>query len=228
MSPSVRAAVLLVLASACGETMGDLAPDALPEAGKGDGFCPSVPASIVADVVPPFSCGPVDPLGAAVMAEVNGFWSSQVGLCGCGPDFPQQPCDGAYSLFDRGWIYYDPAFLAGLTASGSFAPSFYVLAHEMGHEIQGHFDALAPTTLQRELGADCLAGYYLGSLVCAGRTSAADIRATLATACIIADGTGDPVADLATHGTCAQRAASVEFGIEAYLRGDPALASCAL
>jgi hypothetical protein len=222
----VRFATLVLVAAACGEPMGDLQPAERP-GGKGDGFCPAVPAGIVADPVPPFSCGPVDPLGAAVMAEVNGFWGSEVGLCSCGPDFPQA-CDGAYSLFDKGWLYYSPSFLAGLTASGSFAPSFYVLAHEFGHEIEGHFGVLAPTTLARELTADCLAGYFLGSLVCAGRTTARDIETTLATACVIADGTGDPLADLETHGTCRQRVGSVAIGIQAYLAGAPALASCAL
>jgi predicted metalloprotease len=86
----------------------------------------------------------------------------------------------------------------------------------------------APTTQQRELTADCLAGYYLGSLACRGLVTEEDVKTTLATACIIADGTGDPIADLATHGTCEQRVKSVAVGMNAYLAGDSALAACAL
>jgi predicted metalloprotease len=76
--------------------------------------------------------------------------------------------------------------------------------------------------------ADCLAGYYLGSLTCRGIATADDIRTTLLTACVIADGTGDPIGDLETHGTCQQRATAVAVGLRAYLAGQPPIAACRL
>jgi predicted metalloprotease len=195
--------------------------------GKGDGFCPIVPTRIAPTAAPEFSCGPLDAFHTTLMADVNQFWGANVQACACGPDFPSG-CEGAFSLMTKGQIYIGVDFVNGLGLSGSAMPAQYVYAHEFGHEIEGHFNALAPTTQQKELTADCLAGYYLGSLVCRGLATAFDIRTTLATACIIADGTGDPIEDRDTHGTCEQRATSVAVGIDAYLAGLPPLAACAL
>lgn len=222
----MRCSVFLVMLVGCTEpATGDLVPSG--DIGKGDGFCPIVPTLIAPTAAPEFSCGPLDPVNAQLMADVNRFWGANVQACACGPDFPSG-CEGAFSLFSKGQIYIGLDFINGLSASGSLMPAQYVYAHEFGHEIEGHFNAFAATTQQRELTADCLAGYYLGSLVCRGLATERDIRTTLATACIIADGTGDPIADRETHGTCEQRATSVAFGIDAYLAGVAPLAACAL
>jgi predicted metalloprotease len=133
---------------------------------------------------------------------------------------------GAFSLTHFGWIWTNSAFVDGLLSSGSQMPGAYLYAHELGHEIQGHFNALPATTQLRELNADCLAGFYLGSLICRGAVTRDDIATTLGTACVIADGTGDPVADQRTHGTCDQRVSAVARGISAYLSSADALASC--
>lgn len=223
-----RVATFILLLGACStEAPADLVPEQ-PASGKADGSCPIINAGIRPTAPPPHSCGPVDGANNKLMADVNRFWSSQVGVCACGPDFPAG-CDGAFSLFTHGWVYVGLDFVNELaTSSGSTMPAAYVYAHEFGHEIQGHFNAYAPTTQQRELSADCLAGYYLGSLDCRNLVTKDDIRTTLATACIIADGSGDPIADLETHGTCDQRMKAVAVGMSAYLTGQPALASCAL
>lgn len=209
------------------EAESELAPTGPVEQGKGDSFCPAVPARIAPTRLPQYSCGRLDSVNTAMAADVNRFWGSQVVACACGPDFPEG-CEGAYSLFDQGYIYIGVDFVNGLAASGSLMPAQYVFAHEFGHEIQGHFVGLAPTTQQRELQADCLAGYYLGSLVCRGSVNRNDVITTLATACIIADGTGNPITDLATHGTCDQRAQSVARGMQAYLNSELPLTACAL
>ena len=195
--------------------------------GKGDGVCPTVNARIAPTAPPQYSCGPIDAVDAAIAADVNAFWGSQVVTCSCGPDFPEM-CEGAYSLFFHGYVYLSLEFMHGLTASGSLTPTQYVYAHEFGHELEGHYDAYAPTTQQRELTADCLAGYYLGSLQCKGQTTERDIVTTLATACIIGDGSGDPIADLETHGTCEQRMEAIKAGMRAYLAGEAPLQACAL
>jgi hypothetical protein len=226
----MRGLVLLTLVgAACAADPADdeLAPSGPVEAGKGDGFCPNVPANIRPTAAPPYSCGPLDARNGAIGAEVNRFWGSQVTSCACGPDFPEG-CEGAFSLFDAGYIYIGVSFINGLAQSGSLMPAHYVFAHEFGHEIQGHYNAFARTTQQRELMADCLAGYYLGSHVCRGNATERDLMVTLNTACIIADGTGNPITDLSTHGTCEQRVGQVAKGIRAYLSNQLPITACAL
>lgn len=221
-----RFACLLLLVTACADAG---APDLEPsgDIGKGDGFCPIVPTQIAPATLPEFSCGALQPVNAQLMADVNAFWGASIVGCSCGPDFPSG-CEGAFSLFTKGYVYIGEEFVNELAESGSLMPAQYVYAHEVGHEIEGHFNAFASTTQQRELTADCLAGYYMGSLVCRGLVTERDITVTLATACVIADGTGDPIADRETHGTCQQRATSVAHGMRAYLSGDAPLAACAL
>ncbi len=201
----------------------DLAPNGTVGGGKGDGACPIVEASIGVSSPQEFVCGAVSSRSAAEMADINRFWGSETALCACGPDQPD--CSNATAM-QGGWIYASNDFLEGLRSSGSNMPTQYVLAHEFGHEIQGVV-GIPEIEQVKELQADCLAGYYLGSLVCRGLVTDADVRATLATACLIADGTGDPVGDLQTHGTCAQRNSMVTRGMRGYLASQPALAVCA-
>ena len=209
----------------------DVTPrDLVPQGGgngKADGQCAYVPAAIAPTGAPPYSCGPLDAIDAPLAADVNAFWSSQVVACACGPDFPQG-CVGAFSLNFYGYIYVGVDFMDRLAASGSVMPAQYVFAHEMGHEVVGHCGQVSSSLQLRELTADCLGGYYLGSLVCRGLASENDITATLRTACILADGTGDPIADQKTHGTCAQRETAVVTGMRAYLTGQRPLEACAL
>lgn len=219
----MRTALFILLAACSTESSPSLAPEGEP--GKGDGFCPGVAANIQTTIAAPFSCGAVDAESASVMTDVDRFWGSQVSLCACGPDYPDA-CEAA-TAHSGGWVYASNSFLAGLRTSGSGMPGAYVLAHEFGHEIQGVF-GVPQTTQLKELQADCLAGYYLGSLVCRGVVTQADVKVTLATACIIADGTGDPIGDLDTHGTCDQRASAVANGMSGYLSGEDALFACRL
>jgi hypothetical protein len=225
--PLATVVFLIIAGCADGSTSTDLAPDGTPQAavpGKSDGFCPTVNASFVPQIEAPYSCGPLDPTSSSLTADVNRFWNSQVGFCACGPDYPNE-CQGA-TAHGGGWVYANLGFIADVRTSGSDMPAAYVYAHEFGHEIQGYLDMVPPIEQVKELQADCLAGYYLGSLSCRGIATIDDVRATLATACVIADGTGDPVRDLDTHGTCEQRAKSVAHGMDAYMAGEPALDAC--
>jgi hypothetical protein len=224
----MRRVVVCVLLAACAtEAESELAPSGPVEVGKGDGFCPTVPARIAPTGFSQYSCGRLDAVNSSIAADVNRFWGSNVVACACGPDFPQG-CVGAWSLFNQGYIYIGVDFVNGLAASGSLMPAQYVFAHEFGHEIQGRYLGLRPTTQRNELQADCLGGYYLGSLVCRNGLNVTDVVATLATACIIADGTGNPFTDINTHGTCEQRAEFVAKGMRAYLDNELPLAACAL
>lgn len=193
--------------------------------GKIDGQCGTVAANMAPLTAPAYQCTAPSAYHRLLMADVNQFWQSDIGVCGCGPDYPHG-CEGATA--DRtGWVYANFDFIEGLRESGSDLPAAYVYAHEVGHMIQGYYNVLPRITQQKELEADCFAGYYLGSVICEGRASRADLELTLRTACVIADGTGDPITDLDTHGTCEQRVAAVALGIAAFQSGRAPIAACA-
>jgi predicted metalloprotease len=194
--------------------------------GKADGRCPFVPARIAPTAAPPYSCTPVDPITQQLFADVNQFWSSNVTVCACGPDFPEG-CAGGFSLFEHGYVWVGTEFARWLVDQTQSLMSLrMLLSHEFGHELQGHYNGFAPTVLQRELSADCLSGYYVGSLACRGIASERDIMGTLALACQLGDGTGDPIADRDSHGTCDQRRDAVARGIDAYYQNMPPLHAC--
>jgi hypothetical protein len=194
-------------------------------AGQGDGQCVTVPANIVPTAPPPFACGAVDSLSSSLLADINGFWGSNVGACNCIGDY-DGPCVGANSRFELGWIYLQPGFIAQISSqSGTTTLGSYALAHELGHELQGH-NGVDGHLIQLELGADCLAGYYLGGKMCDEGIPQRDLQATLQFACSIADGNGDLAHDLESHGTCDQRMNAIKQGIDAYQRRQPPLVAC--
>lgn len=230
MDSRLATALVFALIAGCAEPGAeDLQPEGVPAPavpGKSDAFCPTVAAFVGVTEPPQYSCAPLDVASAAETADINRFWTSQVAYCSCGPDYPSGQCEGATAM-TGGWVYASLPFIADLRTSGSDLPSAYVYAHEMGHELQGAFNIIPPIEQVKELQADCLAGYYIGSLVCKGAATKADVLATLATACVLADGTGDLAADLNTHGTCEQRAGWVAAGIDGYFAGKAAFSVCA-
>jgi hypothetical protein len=218
--------VLLLAACAEGGASSELAPSGKVVPGKGEQFCPVVPAGITPSRAE-YSCGPLDATSGSIMTDVNRFWGSQVLACAAGLDFPEG-VDGAWSLSSQGVIYVGERFVEGIVRSGGPVAAEYAFAHELGHEIEGHYlERLLPTAQERELTADCLAGYYFGSLVCRGLASEDDVQHVLATACVITDGTGNASTDAQSHGTCDERVASVATGMKAYLEGQSPLETCA-
>ncbi|HEU0029279.1 MAG TPA: hypothetical protein VFQ53_01515 [Kofleriaceae bacterium] len=221
--------VVLGLGACAAEDTGDLAPQP-PGPGqsladnKTDAKCPIVPAHVMPSSPSEVSCAPLGDTTNALLADINQFWMSQTTACACGPDFPQSCTHNAFGTL-TGWMYTSDEFIATLIATRGVVTARSVLAHEFGHLIQGMYGK-PELTQPTELQADCYSGYYLGSLVCRGLATEPDLVQTLANACIAADGTGDPIADLQTHGTCEQRASALAIGIHGYLTGTPALAAC--
>jgi hypothetical protein len=208
------------------DTDGLLAPSEGPtDPGTADAVCPSVPVSVVRDQVPPQICVSPEAIPTFIMREVNGFWGSQVEVCRCGPDAAEDCQMNALSSYENGWIFYDPLLLAQLFAGGSQMPIYWMLGHEMGHEIQGHVTGVPSSAADREREADCLAGYFLGNVVCQGRVTESELIDALGAACDAGGGQGwfDPGA----HGSCADRLEAVEVGIAGYLAGDSAATACA-
>ncbi|MCC6875161.1 MAG: hypothetical protein IT378_12710 [Sandaracinaceae bacterium] len=158
------------------------------------------------------------------MADVNQFFGNGVVACAYGIDQPFV-MGNAVSYGGTGYVYYDPAFLHGMTsATGSMLPAAMVLAHETGHEIQGLSSTGGSLSIARELGADCYSGYFLGYVVCQGRANMFDVMAAFDSACRA--GTNLPWWDPRAHGTCDQRVAAVQQGVAAYRAGASPLAAC--
>ena len=128
-------------------------------------------------------------------------------------------------------IYIDPAFFDELTrrfkAPGDFA-QIYVVAHEVGHHIQGLQGRLGGGSNNNqqqvaiELQADCYAGVWAKQ---SGGLEAGDIEEGMRAAEAIGDDTlqqqsqGVVVPESFTHGTSAQRKAALRTGLQS---GDPA------
>ena len=225
MSVPLRSiAIAAALAFGCGEDPGSLlAPAETPGEGDGGARCPSVPVSIVRAQVPPYVCVPPEPLPVQVLKEGNAFWSSQIEICRCGPDTAADCANDAFATFDAGWIYYDPALVNQLYASRGLLAVHWLLGHQIGHEIQGHITGRPGSDLATETEADCLAGFYLGSHICQGRITEAELAADVGAACASAN---QGWLDHGTHGDCDTRVEAVVRGARAYLAGESALDAC--
>lgn len=187
--------------------------------------CPVAPLGIPFTPPLPLYCGPAGEIPATAMARVNEFWQSGVVACDC---VGQSACaNNAISLWQYGAVWYDPAVLYSWdVAGGSLLPSNFVLAHEFGHEIQGHAWGTRMPNINLELGADCFGGYFLGYLGCRGEADMASIMGVFLSTC--RHNVSLPWWDPRSHGTCEERVAATQRGIDAYFsRADP-LVACAL
>jgi hypothetical protein len=190
--------------------------------------CPPVMAQIFPVAPPSFDCNPIDQNVARIMSGLNAFWQSGVNACVCGPDAPALCRNNAIAAINRptdvGYIWYDPAVLNLLVQqAGTELGPAWLIAHEFGHNIQ-NFAGTHPagSTVSSELGADCLAGYFIGGLICTGLASQAEVVATLRTVCDLANMTWFDT----SHGSCADRVGWIQTGISGYFNGVLPLAQC--
>jgi hypothetical protein len=191
--------------------------------------CPASPRTFAYQIAPdprlpsPYVCNDShDWRTEAITDEINAFWGSPAAkYCKCDQELLDLGCQSnAFVIRDvPGHVYYDSSFLVSLATftGGGDAAAAWVLAHEMGHNIQLRSSA---TT---EPGADCLAGYFIQASVCAGKRGGDDAEAAFATACTV----GDPTWFRGgTHGTCQQRITAVHIGMDGYRRGADPLVVC--
>ena len=197
--------------SACGGA--GSADDDAPDGG-------SYPANVVPSSAPPLTCGATGAATQAVMADLNSFWQSRVMACSCRADAYAAGCTGnAFVLGGAGYgyIYYDANLLNLLDLNtGSSLPADMVLAHEFGHNIQLALGLPSSAPKYKELQADCLAGFYVGSRIRRGLATQAGVLGVFATACQIGDPTASPWWG---HGTCNERVAALQSGIAGFLNG---------
>jgi len=188
--------------AACNETDPLLVDDS--------GKCREINLGISPMTFPAFTCGTPGNLTRSAMDDLNDFWGSNVEACSWpglnnGRVFPQDPAR----------IYYDPVLLSFWDQQfGTTVPSDVFLAHEFGHTVQ---IAQGLFSLQGELQADCLAGYFMGWLECEGSVVESDIMNTFSNFCWIADPV--PWLNPSSHGSCSERVSAVNRGFSSYRSG---------
>jgi len=218
--------VILLSSIACGsssnsEVQNPVSPGNVPS----DQSCRTFPAN----VGPPFSfptrlCGPIGPVTATLVSNLNIFWQSRVEACSCLT--PDCVSNGVVFADDPARIYYDASLLSRWDQQyGTPLPSDIFMAHEMGHTVQLR---LGLPVVHRELQADCLAGFFLGNRSCKGEASSSDVLQTFQNFCAIGTPTGATWLNPSVHGSCAQRVAAVEQGMNGYLQGMLPLQACPL
>ncbi len=204
----------------------------------------TIPRNINAAATPPATCGAVAPMVLRMMARVNQFWGSSMIACTCAGDFPSIGCEAnqvvptgvnfacalnptraAFAYPGSGYIYLNaltPDLF--LSQTGSDLPLAWILAHEAGHELQGHANQFCTGDHRLvERSADCYAGYFLAWQFCQGNYDANADLAALDVACRIVH----PVyAAAGVPDVCRARAGAVEFGTVGYANGFDPQAHC--
>lgn len=190
--------------------------------------CRTEQANLVPINLPPFSCGTPGPITVAILNDINSLWQSQIQACACGSDFPQCANNAValdFRIGGRAYIFYDRNILSFLGSNGSNLGPAWFLAHEAGHNIQNEVGYQPPTVIQKELGADCLAGYFIGYLVCNNKVNNNDISSAFMSICA----TGDPFTPWFNpqgHGNCQQRQQATLVGLTAYRNGQRPFPAC--
>ena len=158
----------------------------------------------------------------SILRDLGVFWSSIFVPCDCSDIDPDCSMNAFASSSAPGFIWYDDALVNAMTFGESLIPVAYLMAHEAAHHIQFEHGHRHRTNKSMELGADCMAGYFLGFLTCTGQVDGIDVNAALNEICLAGDLPGTPWWDENAHGSCAERVAAALFGISGYaLRIEP-------
>jgi hypothetical protein len=186
----------------------------------------SYPAGMRTLAPPTYSCGTPGIATSEVGQDLNQFWQSNVFLCSCQSDAPSICQGGGFVGQDPGYVYYDAQALNRFDQiSGSRLPADMVMAHEFGHSVQLWL-GLTTINKQRELQADCLAGYYIGSRVRRRLASQVDVSQAFSAACNAGDPYLAPWFATGAHGTCQERVFAVQRGISGNLNALSPSAAC--
>lgn len=161
---------------------------------------------------------------SAVDNDVAAFWQTQFNRAGfryrpltqvitsastidseCG-SFPAENVPAFYCPVDD-TMYLSLPFLTTANRIGDTAVAF-VVAHENGHHVQ---DLLEPVTevpkatIDRELQADCLAGYWAANVYQRNLLERGDLEEAFRTVAALGDPAGTPRNDPNAHGSSRQR-----------------------
>ena len=112
-------------------------------------------------------------------------------------------------------MYLDERFMLDqLNRIGDFAPAA-IVAHEVGHHVQGLLGLLGLPSIQKELQADCLAGAWAASAGARGLLDPGDFQEAARSLFEAGDPAGVPWFAPSAHGTPQQRQQSFTFGFTA-------------
>ncbi|MEO5965247.1 MAG: neutral zinc metallopeptidase [Candidatus Limnocylindrales bacterium] len=165
--------------------------------------------------------------------DIDAYWES---VYGAGGTFVRPevtffvdpiatPCDANATpeegpFYCQNVVYVPEAWFAADAARTNDFAIAYVMAHEIGHDVQDTQGILASlnngiiTSVQTELQADCLAGVWAASANRRGMLSTGDYEEATQLATTIGDDyLGFQPADY-THGTSAQRVAWFNYGFQ--------------
>lgn len=178
-------------------------------------------ANIAPLAAAPYQCGPRGPSTESVMLDLNFFWQSRAIACSCLNDSLASGCANNAVVYGNGfgYIFYDPNLLNSADASGSRLPADMIMAHEFGHNVQLALQFPHTFAISRELQADCLAGFYIGSRIQRQTVTEVDVTRAFQLACTNGDSSDTPWWAPSAHGSCQQRVNAVQTGIGGFLAG---------
>jgi len=184
-----------------------------PDGGQG---CSTIHAAIGTVGSPAIACGAPGPTTLSIMADINTMWQSQVSSCAC--DTPDCPFNAWVLGQTPGYVYYRRDFLQWISnaAGGSIIGAAWMLSHENGHALQVAYNIPASSGKAKELGADCLSGYFLAWLECSGKANMNDAMSAAMAVCAAGDPSPSTWFDPGAHGTCSERQIAVQRGIDGY------------
>lgn len=151
-----------------------------------------------------------------ILRDVGVFWNSSFVPCDCSDIDPDCQQNAFASSAAPGFIWYDDLLIELLAESDSLVPVAYVMAHEAAHHIQYAHGYRFSHTIEAELSADCMAGYFFGYLSCTGQIDGIDVSASLGQICAAGDLPGTPWWDDDAHGSCLDRMTAAMSGVSGY------------
>ena len=170
---------------------------------------------------------------AQFMTDINRLWTSSERACPCNSDaYSYGGCanNAFVTSASPGYAFYDTNFINSVIAADGNRPigGAIVMAHETGHNIQLQFGGEYQIPVNRELAADCFAGYFLGMVECDGQANMQDSMAAFSQSCANGDPAGEPWYAPGAHGSCQQRETAIQTGYAGYQAKQPPLNACAL
>lgn len=152
-----------------------------------------------------------------ILRDLGVFWESSFVPCDCSDIDPNCHMNAFASSAAPGFIWYDDALVNAMSGGGeSLVPVAYLMAHEAAHHVQFAHGYRFSHTIEAELSADCMAGYFLGYLSCTGQVDGIDVETSMNEICNVGDLPGTPWWDEDAHGTCELRVGATIAGVTGY------------
>lgn len=151
-----------------------------------------------------------------ILRDLGVFWNSYFVPCDCSDIDTDCQMNAFASSAAPGFIWYDDALINAMSGGDSLIPVAYLMAHEAAHHVQFAHGYRFSHTIEAELSADCMAGYFFGYLSCTGQVDGIDVEASMNEICYAGDLPGTPWWDENAHGSCIERVGATISGVTGY------------